>query len=326
MNRKKTFMLACLAALFCLPAAAGAARLDKAAEAIAGELLKGRRAGGATAVVPFRSPEGGISALGGMLADRLTARLLEKKGVTVLDRRYLARVLGEIKLQLSGLTAQDGTAELGRFAGAEFLLLGNFEQLGKKRLAVNARLVETRTGRVAAAARTELKLDDELLELYSRISAADTAAEGMFGPPVRERTGGPAALKVELLLSQETFTAGQTARAVISVSSDSAVYLFSADASGRAARVFPPDGKTWEAEAGRPLLFPGEAGEKEGIFLEAALPPGAGTSEETLLVFAVKRGRGDLLAGAASLKEIRERLETAAPGWAEDQRIFFIHR
>ena len=56
--------------------AQGAKRLDKAADAIAKELLKSPGLTGAAAAVPFKSPGGGISVLGGMLSERLTARLI----------------------------------------------------------------------------------------------------------------------------------------------------------------------------------------------------------------------------------------------------------
>jgi TolB-like protein len=315
-------------AIISAPASAqGASRLDKAAAAVAKELLKGPGMTGTAAVVPFKSPDGGISALGGMLADSLTARLIKSGKVTALDRRYLGRVLGEIKLQLSGVTEQSDSVELGKFTGAKFLLLGNFEPLVKNRLMINARLVETGTGRVAAAARAELKLDEELRALYGRVSAADTRAEEFYetrgaGQARAEEQG----LKVELILSQESFTAGQAARAVVAVSSAASVYLYSVDAQGRALLLFPAPGESPVVEAGRPLFFPGEEREKKGIVLEAALPPGASASLETLRAFAVPPGPGDPLEGAESYAGIVARLKASGLAWAEASRAFSVHR
>lgn len=322
-------MLALVLAVLCTSASVqGAERLDKAADAIAGELLKSPGLTGAAAVVPFKSPDGGISALGGMLAERLTSRLIKSRKVITLDRRYLGRVLGEIRLQLSGVTEQADSVELGKFTGAKFLLVGSFEPLGKNKLSITARLVETRTGRVEAAARAKLKLDAELLALYSVTSAADTSAEELFEtrPGGQPGSGAGKNFRVELLLSQDSFAVGQAARAVVSVSSAADVYIYNVDALGKAARVFPPSGESGLVEAGRPLLFPGEAREQAGTILEAALPQGADSSEETLRVFAVKPGAGDLLSGAASCEEMVSRLNASGLDWAEDIRSFSIHR
>ena len=308
--------------------ARGVSRFEKTADNIAGDILKSPARGEAIAVVPFKSPDGTISRLGGLMAARLTARLVNSGKVAVVDRRYLARVLGELKLQLSGLTEQTNSAEMGKFTGAKFLLLGDIEPLGADSLAVNARLVETRTGRVAAVSRAELELDAGLRALYGSVSEADTAAETFYAASSSGQAAASAEkpLKVELLLSQDSFAAGQAARAVVSVNSEAAVYLYSVDAAGGALRLFPPPGASAVVEAARPLFFPGEAAEKEGTFLEAFLPPGKDSSSETLRVFAVASGAGVLLDGAASYAAITSRLAASGLPWAQDFRVFTIHK
>lgn len=327
--RANAFLLSgWLLVIACVPAwAQDATRADKAAGSLLRELLKGQTAGGAAAVVPFKSPDGSISALGGLLAERLTALLAKSGKMTALDRRYLGRLLGELKLELSGLAEPYASAEMGKLTGARFLLLGELGALGKKNLVVNARLVETTTGKVAAAARAEIKLNDTLRALYARTSAADTEAEKFFETRAASRGSAPADknFRVELLLSQYSFAAGQTARAVVSVSSAAEVYLYSVDAQGRAVRVFPLPGESGLVEAGRPLLFPGEEREKAGFALEAALAPGAEASVETLSAFAVMPGSARL-EGAASYAEIISRLEASGTNWSEDSREFSIHR
>lgn len=178
-DNKYKDMKACLALLFCLalrpaPAAAAPAQLERAAAEIADPVGGAIPAGRTVAVAPFRSPDGSISMLGGMLADRVTAILIKGGGVTVLDRRYTARLLGELRFAASG--AVSGGPEAGGFSGADFILTGVLSQAGGD-ISADARLLETATGRAAASAHSIIPAIPEIKSLYSQVSALDSAAE-----------------------------------------------------------------------------------------------------------------------------------------------------
>lgn len=399
----------------------GFSRADRAAEILARELLKAPGLQGTAAAAPFRSPDGGLSLLGARLADGITGRLARSGKVTALDRRYLARLLGELKLAASG--AAEGGIEPGKLKDAKFLVLGSVEPSPGNRLVCSARLIETESGRVAAAARTVMPLDEETRRLYETPASADAAAEALFesressprslgraGPsgcrwaraaasvkdgaayardaarslaarlaaaaaagrapgkgneaaPLADRlqdalsastglavvrenfpadsaedreysitaevcareaagAGGP---EVALLLGARRLSPGETTRAALTVSAQASVYLYSVDLSGRASRLFPPPGRTFEAQPGSPVLFPGE-GSAAGSELKAELPPGAAESLETLRAFALAPGRGDPLAGAAAYGDIISRLERAGRPWTEAAAVFEIRR
>lgn len=405
-------------------------KLDQAAERIVETVFNTPVPNGAAvAVVPFRSQDGSISLLASLLSDKLTARIIKEKNLTVLDRRYVGRILGEVRLGASGLVDQSETIAIGKFTGARLMLLGSFVAADEQRVVINARLVETETGKIFGSAREELKLNDELQGLYSKTSIADTLAEEPFetksddavlidregkgcswvkssgsaeitnsqpwaramaitlarqkavnkaggkspnwGLPSNgeylasnlenvlraSRSGNIAeerivlekkekqaysvileacvkptranvdkSFKVELLLSQASFKDGDKARIVVSVSTSAQVYVYSIDLDGKALLVFPYAGTNASIEPGHPLVFPGETHEQAGTTLEAELPTGADSSFETLRVFAVKGAGRSLLDGAHSYPDLVSRLEASDADWAEDVRVFSIHR
>lgn len=169
---------ALLAALLPL-AAAAETRLDKAAAGLAEALFPAIPSTAAVAVFPPASPGGGVSGLAEALAGRLDAALL-KKGVTVVDRRYLAFALAEQRAGASGLTDQASAASLGRLTGASLLAAGSLRPAGEKTVLAELRLIESGTGRLAAVASAEIPLDRELAALYLSTSAPPPPADRPF--------------------------------------------------------------------------------------------------------------------------------------------------
>ncbi len=169
---------ACAVLFLAVPASGGPASVERAAARLAASFAV-PASGRAVAVIPFRSPDGSISLLGGMLADRVTAGLIKAGGVTVLDRRYISRVMGELELGAAGVT--EGGGEAGRFTGAQYLVAGSLLRGEDGSIAVSARLVSTADGRAAASGSAVLPAEAGLDYLYSRISAADSEAEAAAG-------------------------------------------------------------------------------------------------------------------------------------------------
>jgi len=81
-------------------------------------LLKAELPKGASlAVLPFESPGREVTELGRVLEDGLTNEIAGSRRFTALDRRYLGRLLDEIKLSMLGLTQQSAPMEPGKFRG-----------------------------------------------------------------------------------------------------------------------------------------------------------------------------------------------------------------
>ncbi|TBR26130.1 DUF4384 domain-containing protein [bacterium] len=161
-----------LVGLLALPASA-APKLDKAAARVAEELLeKFTDKGANVAVLPFQDATGRPVELGRAFAEALSRELLKSGKVTVLDRGYISRMLGEMKLGMAGLTDPKTALQVGRFSGAKYQLVGSFSGAGDD-VTVDAKLVVTETATLAAAARAELRLDADLRKLLEAPAATD---------------------------------------------------------------------------------------------------------------------------------------------------------
>lgn len=159
-------------ALLSLPAAA-APKVDKAAAQLAEELMsKFTDKGANVAVLPFQDSTGRPVELGRSFSEALSRELLKTGKVTVLDRGYISRMLGEMKLGMAGLTDPKTALQVGRFSGAKYQLVGAFTGSGDT-VTVDAKLVVTETATLAAAARAELRLDDDLRRLLASPAATD---------------------------------------------------------------------------------------------------------------------------------------------------------
>jgi TolB-like protein len=173
-----------------LAAPAGAIRrVEKTAERLAEKLFASSAERGANiAVLPFESENGKASELGRAFADAVAARALQKDRFTVLDRQYVSRMLGEIRLGMTGLGDPKTAARIGKFSGARYLLVGRVESVSKKKIRVSARLLETETSKLIASASEESRLNAEMRSLLAKTVPLDAAAASLFG--ARERSSG----------------------------------------------------------------------------------------------------------------------------------------
>lgn len=88
----------------------------------------------------------------GFAVSEMLSHQLAKTGLfQLLERAELNRVLGELKLSMSGAVDQDEALNAGKLASADLLVLGSVEKIGRS-YHVNARLVASGTGEVLATA------------------------------------------------------------------------------------------------------------------------------------------------------------------------------
>lgn len=137
---------------------AGAAHADSL-DSLAARLAKGatRLKSRKVAVLAFSYPDGGISTGSSLVAEGLMTRLVGRKGISVIERSQLSKILSETRLELSGVTESSGTQKLGRILGADAVVTGTLVDLPNNKTMVNARLVGSATGEVLAAAATEIE-------------------------------------------------------------------------------------------------------------------------------------------------------------------------
>jgi TolB-like protein len=101
------------------------------------------------AVFPFAND--GVSGherldfLSDWLADSLGATLQSSGDLRVVERRELLKILQEQKLGSSVLASKEGRLELGKIAGAQTLIFGDFAAVGDV-LQISARIVDVESG------------------------------------------------------------------------------------------------------------------------------------------------------------------------------------
>jgi TolB-like protein len=84
--------------------------------------------------------------LGFSVSELLASHLIRNaKGLRVVERKQLDKVLSELELRLSGFLTEPEAARLGDLVGADLLLLGSVSEAGED-VVIVTRLVETDTG------------------------------------------------------------------------------------------------------------------------------------------------------------------------------------
>ncbi|HEY3356608.1 MAG TPA: CsgG/HfaB family protein [Polyangia bacterium] len=107
------------------------------------------------------------------LADMIVTDLAAWDGVTVLERERLEAVLAELKLQQTKFIDATRRQQIGKLLGAQYVLIGTLN-LAAQTLAIDAQLVEVKTGAVRVAARAR-GAPDRVFELEQELVNKITA-------------------------------------------------------------------------------------------------------------------------------------------------------
>lgn len=188
---KAAGLLAVLTAAGAAPAAAEP--LERLAAKIEKRLLEGESR--KVAVLSFPYHDGKVSSGSSLVQERLTTYLGGSRRVQVIERKLLEKVLSELKLGATGLLDDKTTAEVGRVLGVGAVVTGTLHDLKDGRTEVNARLIETESGRILTARMERIKrswTDEPVAVLPPPVDPA---------PPPRP---GPDAAKVQLALLLDT--------------------------------------------------------------------------------------------------------------------------
>ena len=103
------------------------------------------------AILPFAYVDNRESSGGMIIAERLTTRIIKLKKFTVIERSLLDKVVGELKLQISGVIDPDSAKELGKVLGVEAIIAGSLLPAGTGKVEINARLIRTETAEAIVA-------------------------------------------------------------------------------------------------------------------------------------------------------------------------------
>lgn len=116
--------------------------------------VRARMAGSRVGVSTFELIGGGSRSVAKNAAEDLHTAMI-RSGFALVERGQLDAVLRELKIQDTALVDPATAQKIGRLAGCDVLLLGSISDR-RDRLVINARLVETATGRSLAADRLEI--------------------------------------------------------------------------------------------------------------------------------------------------------------------------
>jgi len=141
-------------ALFLLAPAAQAGPFEKLAASLTKDL--GSHKDKKAAVVPFSYADGRSSEGGTVVAAALETALVGR-GLVLVDRAHLDKVLQELNLQRAGLVPEKSALQVGKMSGADFLITGTLSDSSKGSVDCNARLIAVGTGEVLKAAKARLE-------------------------------------------------------------------------------------------------------------------------------------------------------------------------
>ena len=148
-------LFALLAISLLIPCAAHAQSLDRLADTLADGVKD--RAGVKIAVMEFPYAGGKTSDGSAIVQERLTTALGQKKKIVLIERSLLKKVMDELSLNATGAIDADTAKKLGRMLGADIIVLGTLNDVSADETEINARLVETETGRIVTAAAAQVK-------------------------------------------------------------------------------------------------------------------------------------------------------------------------
>jgi TolB-like protein len=87
-----------------------------------------------------------------IVQERLTTLLAQNRKITLIERGLMKKVMEELNLQASGAMDEETVKKLGKLLGADAVVTGTLNDLKDERTEVNARIVETESGKILCAA------------------------------------------------------------------------------------------------------------------------------------------------------------------------------
>ncbi|HBA61405.1 MAG TPA: hypothetical protein DCZ92_11435 [Elusimicrobia bacterium] len=158
----KNIVKTLLAGLLLLPAFSmrASAQQDKYAQ-LANELIEAGAEfqGKKIAVIPFSYADNrtGATKDGAVISERLTMKLINKRKFEIVERAMLDKVMGELKLQSSGIMDANSTQQLGKLLGVQAIITGTMIETSNGQIEVNARLIKTETAQAVGASQVTVE-------------------------------------------------------------------------------------------------------------------------------------------------------------------------
>lgn len=114
------------------------------------------------------------------VAQILTTTLAKSEQIQIVERNQLEKITNEMALGMSGLLDAESAAKVGKVAGANYMVIGSFINLGKA-IRLDAKVVETETAIIVPGATAKAKA--------STVEDIDYAIEGLAKELLKNLTG-----------------------------------------------------------------------------------------------------------------------------------------
>jgi len=139
--------------------------IDKTVRSITKEITKGLKRSKDTVVIPhFVTLEEKNTLLGKLISQKLIVQFAKTKKIIPLERDFILKLTEEMKLGMTGLIDPGTLKQIGKFFGANYVLLGTMQKVGKT-IQVTARLVHTETAKVIKTAESTIKAYKDVIVL-----------------------------------------------------------------------------------------------------------------------------------------------------------------
>lgn len=167
---------------------------EDAYDKMAGELVQGVEtlSNKKIAIIPFAYVDNpATSKDGSIIAERLTMKLINLQQCEVIERSQLNKVLGELKLQNTGVIDANSTKQLGKILGVEAIITGTLVNTAKG-IEVNARLIKTETAQAIKASQVVVEKDwigGDASPVQQQIGSAYTQTNGTYSKPSQAARG-----------------------------------------------------------------------------------------------------------------------------------------
>lgn len=130
-------------------------------KSIAHKLAKSSRRTGVKkiAILPFIHLNRTISAGTVATSERLTRWMGEQRGLEIIERQLLEKILGEESLRLTGALDPDNSRGIGKILNADAVISGTLLENKKGLVEIYARLIRIHDGKILASAEATVKKD-----------------------------------------------------------------------------------------------------------------------------------------------------------------------
>lgn len=147
------------AVLLALLVVSSTAHADDSLKSLSKRLAKGSSALKVkkVAVLAFPYHDGRISSGSSIVPERLTTEMVGRKGICVVERRLIEKLMSERKLDQTGVINTDNLKTIGTLLEADAVVTGTLIDLENGTTEINARLIGVETGEMLAAGQETIK-------------------------------------------------------------------------------------------------------------------------------------------------------------------------